>query len=98
MQRALSDFPFLGTAEGKPVLNKIIARRDMLIWQGTYPSIALTQAVNENAPAYAATYAQSQERRSQASQEARNEGERAVNHNAFPPTCRWVTPKDWSCN
>lgn len=48
--RAAADYPYLNTPAGAPVLAKIIARRDELIQQGVYPSIAITQAVNAFAP------------------------------------------------
>lgn len=89
--RALSDYPFLDTPDGQEVLNKIMRRRDELIKQGVYPSIALTRAVNDFAPAYAPVAT----RESPAAQST--ESVRPESHTAFPPGCRWVTPKDWSC-
>ena len=52
-ERAVADYPYLNTPAGAPVMERIIERRDRLIQQGVYPSIALTQAVNAFAAAYA---------------------------------------------
>lgn len=49
-ERAVSDFPYLGTPDGEPAMQKILERRDELIRQGVYPSIALTRAVQAFAP------------------------------------------------
>ena len=51
--RAISDYPYLGTPDGQVVMDLIVRRRNQLIQQGVYPSIALTQAVNAYAPANA---------------------------------------------
>lgn len=51
--RAVSDYPYLNTPAGAPVMERIIERRDLLIQQGVHPPIALTRAVNAFAPAYA---------------------------------------------
>ncbi len=90
-QRALSDYPYLNTSAGKEVLDKIVRRRDELIKNGIYPSIALTRAVNDFAPAYAPV-AQKEGAAAPSTESVRPESQ-----NAFPPGCRWVTPKDWSC-
>ena len=52
-QRAVRDFPYLDTPEGAKVLEKIVARRNELIQEGTYPALALTRAVNQYAAANA---------------------------------------------
>jgi hypothetical protein len=97
LQRAFSDFPFLATPEGRPVLDKIIARRNALMLLGAYPSIALTQAVNEDAPAYAAAFARAQERAGPATASQKTEVDRPASYNSFPAACRWVSSQEWSC-
>lgn len=51
--RAAADYPYLTTPAGAAVMERIVERRDLLIEQGVYPSIALTRAVNAFAAAYA---------------------------------------------
>jgi hypothetical protein len=51
--RAIGDYPFLDTPAGAFTMEQIIRRRDELIAQGVYPSIALTRAVAAFAPGYA---------------------------------------------
>ena len=51
--RAAADYPYLTTPAGTAVMERIVERRDLLIEQGVYPSIALTRAVNAFAAAYA---------------------------------------------
>lgn len=89
--RAISDYPYLDTPAGHEVVNKILKRRDEFIQQGFYPSIALTRAVNEIAPANAPQVAQ--EQKTVQVVETEDKG----NHSGFPPGCRWVTPQQWSC-
>jgi hypothetical protein len=48
--RAAADYPYLDTPAGAPVIEKILTRRDELIQQGVYPSIALIRALNAFAP------------------------------------------------
>ncbi len=43
--RALKDYPYLDTPAGEEDLNKIIAKRNEMIQEGVYPSLALTRAV-----------------------------------------------------
>lgn len=87
-ERALKDYPYLDTPAGQEVRDKIVKRRDELVLQGVYPSIALTRAVNDYAPANAPRPAKEAK-----SETVLVEG----NHNGFPPKCRWVTPQEWSC-
>jgi hypothetical protein len=44
-ERALRDYPYLDTPAGEEDLKKIITKRDEMIQQGVYPSLALTRAV-----------------------------------------------------
>ena len=84
-ERAMKDYPFLNTPAGAEVLAKITARRDALIAQGMYPSIALTQAVNAFAPAY-----------SPAPRLAMPVV--PLVEPAEPPgRCRWITPTQLTC-
>lgn len=53
VDRAAADYPYLNTPAGSAVMERIIERRDLLIKEGVYPSIAMTRAVNAFAPAYA---------------------------------------------
>ncbi len=89
--RAVSDFPYLDTPAGQEVLNKIVQKRDEYIRQGQYPSVALTNAVNDFAPANAPR--PNQEKRHLPVSEPGDKG----NHTGFDQKCRWVTPQDWSC-
>jgi hypothetical protein len=89
--RAVREFPYLDTPEGKPVLDKIVARRNELIQEGTSPALALTRAVNQYAAAYAP---QPPEKRATVVvpvKPPQNQGTDASG-------CRWVTPQQWSCN
>lgn len=86
--RAVNDYPYLDTPAGQEVLDKIFKKRNDLIREGVYPSIALTQAIN----AYAAANAP-RANKVKESEPAPVEG----NHSGFPPECRWVTPQEWSC-
>lgn len=44
-ERAVKDYPYLETPAGEEDLKKIISKRDEMIQQGVYPSLALTRAV-----------------------------------------------------
>jgi hypothetical protein len=44
-ERALQNYPYLGTPAGEEDLKKIVAKRDEMIEQGVYPALALTRAV-----------------------------------------------------
>ncbi len=87
--RAIRDYPYLNTPEGQRVLDLITAKRDVYIRQGVYPSIALTRAVNDFAPAYAP----------QAPREAQQVIE--VQLPKIPTVdsqgCGWVSPIEWKC-
>lgn len=83
------------TPAGQEVLSKIIKRRDVLIEQGDYPSIALTRAINDFAPAYAPSTGQ--ENRPRPVDAAPATTSNMGNHPGFAPECRWVTPQKWSC-
>jgi len=88
--RAIDDFPVLGTLEGTPLMEKIIARRDQLMWSGMYPSVALTQAVNEVMPSYLPAKAAN----------TSPDQQRAIIKPApvAQNGCRWTSLKDWTCN
>jgi hypothetical protein len=49
-EAAVKRYPYLDTPDGERTLQKIVEKRNLLISQGVYPSIALTQAVNDYAP------------------------------------------------
>ena len=49
-EAAVKSYPYLDTPDGERTLQKIVEKRNLLISQGVYPSIALTQAVNDFAP------------------------------------------------
>ncbi len=85
--RAMSDYPYLATPAGKIVMEKIISKRDELIGQGTYPALALTQAVNAFAPANAPLIFQEKVKDTVQRNDAFSQG-----------GCRWATAKDWVCN
>ena len=89
-ERAVRDFPYLDTPEGAKVLEKIVARRNELIQEGTYPALALTRAVNQYAAANAP----------QASAKGGTDSvpvKTRQNQNTDASGCRWVTPQQWSC-
>ena len=92
-KRVVEDYPYLDTPEGKAVLNKIINRRDELISRGVYPSIALTQAAADFAPANMPRHQQENKAKSPSEYSPVDKG----GHPGFPSGCRWVTPQEWSC-
>jgi hypothetical protein len=51
--QAVSDYPYLDTADGEIAMVAIVAQRDNLIRQGIAPGAALAQAVGEIAPKFA---------------------------------------------
>ncbi len=89
--RAVREFPYLDTPEGKPVLDKIVARRNELIQEGTSPALALTRAVNQYAAAYAPQPLEKRATVVVPVKPPQNQGTDASG-------CRWVTPQQWSCN
>lgn len=88
--RAIRDYPYLDTPEGQRVLDLITAKRDVYIRQGVYPSIALTRAVNDFAPAYAP---QAVRRTPQVAVEAPTIAAPTVDSQG----CGWVSPTEWKC-
>ncbi|WP_298925016.1 hypothetical protein [uncultured Ramlibacter sp.] len=85
--RAMTDYPLLRSAEGQAILQQIMERHRALLARGTYPSIAMTEAVADHAyqltprskPLAAAAAAPAEQQRSIGS-------------------CRWVTPTQWACD
>lgn len=90
-RRAIDDYPYLGTPQGHQAMAKIAEKRDELILQGIYPSIALTRAINDYAPAFSP--GAKMQRKPIPITDTTDKG----NHNGFDPKCRWVTSQDWSC-
>lgn len=87
--RAMQDYPYLATPGGQFVRVLIVKRRDELVQQGVYPSIALTRAVAAFAPG-------NDPSASQKPAEVKRENT-PNDRSGFPPGCRWVTPSEWSC-
>lgn len=90
-RRAIDDYPYLGTPQGQQAMAKIVEKRDELILQGIYPSIALTRAINDYAPAFAP--GAKAQRKPIPIADTTDKG----NHNGFDSKCRWVTHQEWSC-
>ena len=90
MQRALADYPLLKTPEGAPMLQKILARQQVLVGRGMYPSIALVEAVADNAHSLAP-------RQKQETQPVVTAGPDAAAAPSGFGTCRWATPTVWTC-
>lgn len=93
-ERAVADFPYLDTPEGADAVAKIVERRDALIRQGVYPSIALTRAVQAFAPFMAPIQRQATERPPVEPTPTSSPG----GHAGFDPKCRWETPTKWTCD
>lgn len=93
VQKAAIDFPYLDTPAGQNAIAKIVRKRDALIQQGMYPPSALTQAINDYAAANEPIPAKERPAEPVPVYPAIDKG----NHPGFPPSCRWVTPQDWSC-
>ncbi len=93
LARAIRDYPYLDTPAGRPVLEQIMARRDELVSQGMYPSIALVNAINDHVPAR--PVAKEVPTRVASPQAA--SAPQPASYNSFPPECRWVIPSQWSC-
>lgn len=89
-EAAIKDYPYLDTPDGQRAIDKIMAKRDLLIYQGVYPSDALRQAVNDHAPFNAP-------RAPKEAPKTELNSPEPVKHSGFPSECRWVTPQDWSC-
>lgn len=93
-ERAAQDYPYLYTAQGEVAMQKILARRNWLIAQGTYPAIAMTRAVNEVGPAYdPRNVAPPKPPAIPVVDSSFDPG----GHSGFDPKCRWITPTEWSC-
>jgi hypothetical protein len=91
LQRAMSDYPVLRTQAGEPVLQRILARQKELMEKGTYPSIAMVEAV--------ADYKHQLTPRPQT--QAAAAPAPAPAPAAQPGTfgsCRWASPTQWVCN
>lgn len=91
LQRAMSDYPVLRTPAGEPVLQRILARQKDLMEKGTYPSIAMVEAV--------ADYKHQLTPRPQTQAAAAPAAAPALA--AQPGTfgsCRWASPTQWVCN
>jgi hypothetical protein len=89
-ERAVRDFPYLDTPDGAKVLEKIVARRNELIQEGTHPALALTRAVNQYAAANAPQAPEKQGGDAKPVQPTQNQNTNASG-------CRWITPQQWSC-
>lgn len=91
LQRAMNDYPVLRTPAGEPVLQRILARQKDLVDKGTYPSIAMVEAV--------ADYKDQLAPRPQAQAAANPVA--APTPAAQPGTfgnCRWASATQWVCN
>jgi hypothetical protein len=94
-QRAAEDFPYLNTPAGQATIQKINARRDELIRQGVYPSIALQRAVNAFAAAGAPI---DPPRPAPASLDASRSVQVVEEPVTQPPKCRWLNSSHYTCN
>jgi hypothetical protein len=93
LQRARADYPMLSTPEGQLVLRKIMDRQQELAARGTYPSIAMVEAISDHA--HALVPRRAGELRT-VSTNASAQAE-AAKPRAFDG-CRWVTPIKWACD
>ena len=92
LQRARSDYPMLSTPEGQVVLRRIMDRQQQLVARGTYPSIALVEAISDHAHALVPP----RNELKMVSTSAAPQGD-AAKPRAFDG-CRWVTPIKWACD
>ena len=90
LQRARADYPMLATAQGEPVLRKIIDRQQALIARGAYPSVAMVEAISDHAHMLAP-------QRQQQPKVGAGETARPVQSRTFDG-CRWVSSIKWSCD
>lgn len=90
LQRAKADYPVLATAEGEPVMRRIMDRQQALVARGAYPSVAMVEAISDHAHVLAP-------RRQQQPQIVAGETVRSVQSRTFDG-CRWVSSIKWSCD
>lgn len=96
LQRAKADYPLLQTQEGAQLLRKIMERQQELVARGSYPSIAMVEAVSNYEYALAAP-------RTPAVQATLTPVRaEAAGAEAMPlktsAGCRWVTPIRLTCD
>jgi hypothetical protein len=100
LERARTDYPVLRTPEGEPMMQAILARQQVLVKRGMYPSIAMVEAIADHSHALAT--AQKRETMvtpvvvTPASTGAAQQPATGTQSSAFGG-CRWVTPTQWSC-
>lgn len=92
LQRARADYPMLSTPEGQGVLRRIMDRQQQLIARGTYPSIAMVEAISDHAHALVPPRGNELK---MVSASAAPQAD-AAKPRAFDG-CRWVTPIKWAC-
>lgn len=90
LQRARADYPVLSTAQGEPVMRKIMDRQQALVARGAYPSVAMVEAISDHAHALAP-------RRQQELQIVAGDTARPVQSTTLNG-CRWVNSIKWSCD
>lgn len=100
LERARTDYPVLRTPEGEPMMQAILARQQVLVKRGMYPSIAMVEAIADHSH----TLATAQKRETMvtpvvvtpATAGAAQQPAAGTQSSAFGG-CRWVTPTQWSC-
>lgn len=93
LQRAKTDYPILGTAEGASLLQSIMDRQKLLAARGMYPSVAMVEAVADHREALTPRMKR-EPVAMQPESAATAQSEQAAK--AYG-NCRWVTPYQWSC-
>lgn len=97
LERARTDYPVLRTPEGEPMMQAILARQQVLVKRGMYPSIAMVEAIADHSHALATA----QKRETLVtpvvvSPAGTGAAQQPTQSSAFGG-CRWVTPTQWSC-
>jgi hypothetical protein len=100
LERARTDYPVLRTPEGEPTMQAILARQQVLVKRGLYPSIAMVEAIADHSH----TLATLQKRETMVtpvvvtptSATSQQQPAAGTQSSAFGG-CRWVTPTQWSC-
>jgi len=99
LERAKADYPVLRTPAGEPMMQAILARQQVLIKRGMYPSIAMVEAVADHSH----TLATSQKKETMVTPVVATPAPAAAQQPAAGTQssafggCRWVTPTQWSC-
>jgi colicin import membrane protein len=85
LERAMADHPVLRTPAGQPLLERIREQQRLRAARGTYPAVAMTEAIADHMHLLDAGPRVAQPL--PAAEAPRGVG-----------GCRWVTPTQWGCN